>query len=32
MKNFVGLKAKNYSCLIDEGCKDEKGKGTKRVS
>ena len=30
MKEFVGLKAKSYSYLIDEGSKDKKAKGTKK--
>ena len=30
MKGFVGLKAKSYSYLIDEGSEDKKAKGTKK--
>ena len=30
MTKFVGLRAKNYSCLIDDGSKDKKTKGTKK--
>ena len=33
MKNHeitFGLRAKTYSCLIDDGSKDKKAKGTKR--
>ena len=30
MKEFVGLKAKSYSYLIDEGSEDKKAKGTKK--
>ena len=30
MVKFVGLRAKTYSYLIDEGSKDRKGKGTKK--
>ena len=32
MTKFVGLKAKNYSYLIDTGSKIKKAKGTKSVS
>ena len=27
---FVGLREKTYSCLIDDGTEDKKGKGTKK--
>ena len=27
---FVGLRAKTYSCLIDDGTEDKKAKGTKK--
>ena len=30
MTKFVGLRAKNYSYLIDDGSKDKKTKGTKK--
>ena len=30
MPKFVGLRAKTYSYLIDDGSEDEKAKGTKR--
>ena len=30
MRKFVGLRAKIYSYLIDDGNEDEKGKGTKK--
>ena len=30
MKKFVGLRAKTYSYLIDDGSEDKKGKGTKQ--
>ena len=30
MLKFVGLRAKTYSYLIDDGSEDEKAKGTKR--
>ena len=30
MTKFVELRTKTYSCLIDEGSKDKKGKITKR--
>ena len=30
MTKFVELRTKSYSCLIDEGSKDKKGKITKR--
>ena len=30
MKKFVGLKAKTYSSLIDDGSEDEKAKRTKK--
>ena len=29
MTKFVGLRAKTYSCLIDDGSEDIKAKGTK---
>ena len=29
MANFVGLRAKSYSCLIDDSSEDKKAKGTK---
>ena len=29
MTKFVGLRAKTYSCLIDDGGEDIKAKGTK---
>ena len=29
MTKFVGLRAKTYSYLIDDGSEDKKGKGTK---
>ena len=29
MKEFVGLRAKTYSCLEDNNDEDKKGKGTK---
>ena len=32
MTKFVGLKAKTYSYLIDDGSDDKKAKGTKNVS
>ena len=31
MKKFVGLRAKTYSYLIDDGSEDKKAKGTKKV-
>ena len=31
MTKFVGLTAKSYSYLIDDGSKDKKSKGTKKV-
>ena len=30
MKEFVGLRAKTYSYLIDNGSEDKKAKGTKK--
>ena len=30
MKEFVGLRAKTYSYLIDDGCENKKSKGTKK--
>ena len=30
MKEFVGLRAKTYSYLIDDGSEDKKAKGTKK--
>ena len=30
MKEFVGLTAKTYSYLIDDGSEDKKAKGTKK--
>ena len=30
MTKFVGLRAKTYSCLIDDGSEDKKAKGTKK--
>ena len=30
MIKFVGLRAKTYSCLIGDGSKDKKTKGTKK--
>ena len=30
MIKFVGLKAKTYSCLIDDSSEDKKAKGTKK--
>ena len=30
MPKFVGLRAKTYSYLIDDGSEDKKAKGTKR--
>ena len=30
MRKFVGLKAKTYSYLIDEGSEDKKANGTKK--
>ena len=30
MKKFVGLRAKTYSYLIDNGSEDKKAKGTKK--
>ena len=30
MKKFVGLRAKTYSYLIDDGNEDKKAKGTKK--
>ena len=32
MTKFVGLRAKTYSYLIDDGSEDKKGQGTKSVS
>ena len=32
MKTFVGLRAKTYSCLIDDGSEDEKSKGTNKCT
>ena len=32
MTKFVGLKAKAYSYLIDDGSEDKKAKDTKKVS
>ena len=32
MTKLVGLRAKTYSCLIDDGSEDKKAKGTKEVS
>ena len=32
MLKFVGLRAKTYSYLIDDGSEDKKAKGTKSVS
>ena len=32
MIKFVGLKAKTYSCLIDDGSEDKRAKAQKRVS
>ena len=32
MTKFVGLRAKTYSCLIDNGSEDKKAKGTKNMS
>ena len=32
MKEFVGLRAKTYSYLIDDGSEDKKVKGTKIMS
>ena len=31
MTEFVGLRAKKYSYLIDDGSNDKKAKGTKNV-
>ena len=31
MKKVVGLRAKIYSCLIDDGGKDKKTKGKKKA-
>ena len=31
MTEFVGLRVKNYSYLIDDGSNDKKAKGTKNV-
>ena len=31
MAKFVGLRAKPYSYLIDDGSEDKKAKGTKKV-
>ena len=31
MTKFLGLRAKTYSYLIDEGIEDKKAKGTKNV-
>ena len=31
MTKFVGLRAKTYSCLIDDDSGYKKGKGTKKV-
>ena len=30
MTKFVGLRAKTYSYVTDDGCQDKKGKGTKK--
>ena len=32
MKEFVELRPKTYKCLIDDGSKDKKAKGTENVS
>ena len=32
MTRFVGLRAKTYSYLINEGIEDKKAKGTEKVS
>ena len=32
MKKFIGLRAKSYSYLIDDGSEDKKQKTQKRVS
>ena len=32
LKEYVGLRAKTYSYLIDDGSKDKKAKGEKSVS
>ena len=32
MTRFVGLRAKTYSYLINEGSEDKKAKGTEKVS
>ena len=32
MTKFVGLRAKTYSYLIDNGSEDKKAKGTKKMS
>ena len=32
MKKFVGLRAKTYSYLIDNGSEDKKAKGTKKCA
>ena len=32
MTKLVGLRAKTYRCLIDDGSEDKKAKGTKEVS
>ena len=31
MTEFVGLRPKTYSYLIDDGCSDKKAKGTKKM-
>ena len=31
MTKVVGLRAKTYSCLIDDGSEDKKAKGTQKV-